>query len=441
MSIDPVVVGKKSPTMSEGEFKAAVQEGNLKEAASIAQQMMKSPGLFEIAVVGESGSGKSSFVNAFLGLADDDIGAAEVGMVETTAWSTLYSHPEYPNVFLWDLPGIGRPNFQSIEHKMTDTYLSGYDFFLIVTATRFKDIHANLARKIQENAKKFYFVRSKVDQDLGAEKRKINYSEARTLQQIREDCQAHLQRAGVNDPQVFLLSSWESDKHDFPLLKETLDKELRHVMLQNLLDTSCRTLQEKKTDMQKTTRKSATLSGGPRAIPLPGLSLVADTAVLVDCMRNYCKDFGLNSDSLSALAEQVGKREEDLKAMIRSPLATEITTDLVLKLLAKCAGEGVTYLTYFAWSMPVVGSLFSAQVSFGTTVFMLDNFISDLAEDTQRVLAKALEGEEKESKQHHQEIILPVMHGKKTTNPISAGGRCDTGRPDASSCQDSRPQP
>ncbi|KAH1180058.1 interferon-inducible GTPase 5-like [Mauremys mutica] len=413
MSIDPAVVENKSPTMSEEEFKAAVQVGNLRKAASIAQQMMKSPGLFEIAVVGESGSGKSSFVNAFLGLADDDIGAAEVGMVETTEWSTIYSHPEYPNVFLWDLPGIGTPHFQSVEHKITDTYLSGYDFFLIVTATRFREIHANLARKIQENAKKFYFVRSKVDQDLGAEKRKPNYSEARTLRQIREDCQAHLQRAGVNDTQVFLLSSWESDKHDFPLLKESLDQELRHAMLQKLLDTSCWTLQEKKTALQKTTRKQADFSGGPGAIPLPGLSLVADMAALMDCMRDYCKDFGLNSDSLSALAEQVGKREEDLKAVIRSPLATDIKIDLVLKLLEKCVGEGVTFLTYFAWSVPVVGALFSAQVSFGTTVFMLDNFISDLAEDTQRVLAKALEGEEKKSRQHHQELNLPVMHGKK----------------------------
>uniref|UniRef100_A0A8C3SIF1 IRG-type G domain-containing protein n=1 Tax=Chelydra serpentina TaxID=8475 RepID=A0A8C3SIF1_CHESE len=387
--------------MSEEEFKDAVKEGNLKKAASIAQQMMKSPGLFEIAVIGELGSGKSSFINAFLGLADDDVGAAEVGLVETTEWSTLYSHPEYPNVFLWDFPGIGTPNFQSIEHKMTDAYLSGFDFFLIVTATRFRDIHANLAQKIQENMKKFYFVRSKVDQDLGAEKRKINYSEVRTLQQIREDCRAHLQRAGVNDPQVFLLSNWESDKHDFPLLKETLDKELRHAMLQKLLDTSCWTLQEKKTAMQKTTWQPATMSGGPAAIPLPGLSLVADMVVLVESMRNYCKDFGLNSDSLTALAEQVGKREEDLKAVIKSPLATEITTDLVLKLMGMFVGEGVTYLTYFAWSMPVIGSLFSAPVSFGTAMFMLNNFISDLAEDTQRVLAKALEGEEKKSKQHH----------------------------------------
>ncbi|XP_074836770.1 interferon-inducible GTPase 5-like [Carettochelys insculpta] len=382
--------------MSEDKFKAAVREGELKKAAAIAQQMLKSPGLFEIAVIGEPGSGKSSFLNAFRGVGDDDAGAAEVGLVETTAWPTLYSHPTYPNVFLWDLPGIGMPRAPSNELELIVT-CPGYDFFLIVSATRFRELHADLARKFQENAKKFYFVRSKVDQDLGAERRKMNYNKARTLQQIREDCKAHLQSAGVHDPQVFLLSNWESDKYDFPLLKETLETELCHAMLQKLLTTSDQTLHEKKTAMQKATHKPSSLSCGPAAAPLPGLSLVADVAVLVDCMRGYCNDFGLNSDSLSALAEQVGKQEEDLKAMIRSPLGTEITADLVLKLLTNSAGEGVTYLTYFVSIIPVVGSLFSSRVSLRTTKFMLDNFISNLAEDTQRVLAKALEGEERKT--------------------------------------------
>ncbi|XP_065275925.1 interferon-inducible GTPase 5-like [Emys orbicularis] len=384
--------------MSEGEFKAAVQEGNLKKAALIVQQMMKSLGCFHIAVIGESDSGKSSFVNAFQGLGDDDEGAAEVGVVETTKRPSLYSHSEYPNVFLWDFPGIGTPNFQSDKLELTVTCLM-YDFFIIVTATRFSDIHAKLAQKIQEKGKKFYFVSSKVDQHLEVEMRGKNYCEARTLQQIREDCKAHLQKAGVNDPQVFLLSNWESDKHDFPLLKETLEKVLPyHGTRQKLLNISNQTLQEKKKAMQKTTWKPATLSGGLAAIPLPGLSLFADISIMVDCMRDYCKDFGLNSESLTALAKEVGKREEDLKAVIRSPLATEITVDLVLKLLAKSVGGGVKYMSYFAWSMPVLGSLFSAQVSFGTTIIMLDNFISDLAEDTQRVLAKALGEEEKKSK-------------------------------------------
>ncbi|XP_067390108.1 interferon-inducible GTPase 5-like [Emydura macquarii macquarii] len=379
--------------MSEEEFKAAIKEGNLKKAASMAEQITKSPGLFEIAITGESGSGKSSFVNALRGLADDDIGAAEVGVLETTEWLTIHSHPEYPDVFLWDLPGIGTPNFQSNEHKLTAAD-SIYDFFFIITATRFREIHANLARKIQETGKKFYFVRSKVDQDLGAEKRKKNYSEARTLQQIKKDCTDHLRIAGVNDPQVFLLSSWEPDKHDFPRLKETLGKELRQAMLQKLLNTSRQTLQEKKIAVQKTTWKPATLSGDGTASPLPDLSLIADTAVLLNCMRDYCKEFGLDSDSLAALPEHVGKREEDLKAVIRSPLATEITSDLVINLLAKSVGGGVSYLTYLAWSVPVIGSLVSAKVSFGTTMSMLDNFISDLAEDTQRVLTVALGGEE-----------------------------------------------
>ncbi|XP_030399375.1 interferon-inducible GTPase 5-like [Gopherus evgoodei] len=385
--------------MSEEKFKAAVQEGNLKKAVSMAQQIMKSLGCFHIAVIGKSGSGKSSFVNAFRGLRDDDKGAAEVGVVETTKEPTSYSYPDYPNVFLWDLPGIETPNFQSSELNLTVTYYQ-YDFFIIITATRFRDIHANLAQKIQEKRKKFFFVRSKVDQDLEAEMRKKFYCERTTLQQIREACQGHLQNARVNDTQVFLLSNWEPDKHDFPLLKKTLEEVIpHHATRQRLLMISNQTLQAKKTAMQKTTWKPATLSGGLAAIPLPGLSLVADIAIMVDCMRDYCKDFGLNSESLSALAHHIGKREKDLKAVIKSPLATEITTDLVLTLLSNAAGGGVKYLSFLGKSfIPVIGSLFSAQVSFGATMFMLDNFIRDLAEDTQRVLVKALGEEEKKSK-------------------------------------------
>nr|XP_023969057.1 interferon-inducible GTPase 5-like [Chrysemys picta bellii] len=385
--------------MSEGEFKAAVQEGNLKKAALIAQKMMKSFGCFHIAVVGNAGSGKSSFVNAFRGLGDDDEGPAEVGVVETTMQPTPYSHPENPNVFLWDFPGIGTPNFPSAKFELTVACYK-YDFFIIITDTHFKDIHASLAQKIREQKKKFYFVCSKVDKDLDAGRRKKIYSEARILQQIRDDCKTHLQRAGVNDPQVFLLSNWQSDKHDFPLLKETLEKVLPyHDTRQKLLNISNQTLQEKKEAMKKTTWKPAILSGGLAAIPLPGLSLVADIAIMVDCMRDYCKDFGLNSESLAALAKQVGKREEDLKAVIKSPLATEITIDLVLTLLSNAAGGGVKYLSFLGKNfIPVLGSLISAHVSFGATMIMLDNFIRDLAEDTQRVLAKALGEEEKKSK-------------------------------------------
>ncbi|WAR22796.1 TGTP2-like protein, partial [Mya arenaria] len=64
-----------------------------------------------IAVTGESGTGKSSFINSIRGLKADDLGAAEVGAVETTMEPTAYKHPDNPNLQVWDLPGVGTSSF------------------------------------------------------------------------------------------------------------------------------------------------------------------------------------------------------------------------------------------------------------------------------------------------------------------------------------------
>uniref|UniRef100_A0A3B4V7G0 IRG-type G domain-containing protein n=1 Tax=Seriola dumerili TaxID=41447 RepID=A0A3B4V7G0_SERDU len=65
-----------------------------------------------------------------------------------------YTYPPsqtIPNVTLWDLPHVGFERF---------------DFFIIISADRFRENDVKLAQEIQRMEKKFYFVRSKIDQDL-----------------------------------------------------------------------------------------------------------------------------------------------------------------------------------------------------------------------------------------------------------------------------------
>ncbi|CAB4038843.1 interferon-inducible GTPase 5-like, partial [Paramuricea clavata] len=60
----------------------------------------------DIGITGDSGVGKSSFINAIRGLKDDDEGAADTGVKETTINVAKYPHPTNSKIMFWDLPGI-----------------------------------------------------------------------------------------------------------------------------------------------------------------------------------------------------------------------------------------------------------------------------------------------------------------------------------------------
>ncbi|XP_030399338.1 interferon-inducible GTPase 5-like isoform X2 [Gopherus evgoodei] len=380
------------------EIRDALEGGRLDEAASKILESLEDleKTQLHIAVTGESGSGKSSFVNAVRGLRDDDEGAAATGVVETTPEPTPYPHPTHPNVTLWDLPGIGTPAFQSHTY-LEQVGFPRYDFFILLASERFRASHGQLAREIQKMGKRFYFVRSKVDADLYAarKRRPASYSEQGVLTQIRDDCCRQLLAEGVPSPTVFLLSSWDLGSYDFLALEETLQKELpahkRCAFLLALPNLSLSILQRKKEAMQRQIWKLAIISCGVAAVPIPGLSVACDVTILVKTLSEYRQTFGLDDESLCKLAEKVGKPVEDIKEAIRSPLAREISRDLVLKLLTKAGGGALMFIEYLASTVPLFGSMAAGGISFGTTYYMLHSFLEEVARDAHNVLIKAFE--------------------------------------------------
>ncbi|KAH1179611.1 hypothetical protein KIL84_005661 [Mauremys mutica] len=183
---------------------------------------------------------------------------------------TVYPSPNHPNVRLWDLPGIGAPDFQPTTY-LRQVNFKRYDFFVIIASERFKCNHAALAREIEKMGKRFYFVRSKVDEDLRNEERDHprTFSQESVLERLRMDCRKHLQKAGMSNPEIFLLSNCEF------------------------------------------------------------------TNILLASMIGFYKYFGLDDRSLANLARQAGKPIAELKAVIISPRAEEINRDVVIKLLLK----------------------------------------------------------------------------------------------------------
>ncbi|XP_067401793.1 interferon-inducible GTPase 5-like [Emydura macquarii macquarii] len=395
--------GSKLPGLSEEEseeFQTAVKAGNLSKAISVVKksdELLRNTEL-NIAITGDTGSGKSSFINAIRSLNDDDAGAAQTWVKEMTKEPTRYPHPMHPNVILWDLPGIGTPNYPAKTYR-EDVNLDGYDFFIIISAGRFTEADARLAKEINSMGKKIYFVRSKVDVDLANEQRKRNFNKEKTLEVIRNDCKDQLQKAGIISSQVFLVSRWDFDKYDSPRLQGTLANELdthkRYILICALPSTSEVILKEKQKALQEQIWKQALKSCAIAAVPLPFLSVHCDVSILVDNMTEYCTSFGLDDDSLASLAKQFRKSVVDLKSVIKSSLAKDISRDEALKRLREATGERMMTAKYFLSLVPVLGTGVAAGRSYKVTYEMLHTFLDEVAEDAQRVLRKALEGAEK----------------------------------------------
>ncbi|XP_040276240.1 interferon-inducible GTPase 5-like isoform X2 [Bufo bufo] len=381
------------------EINSALEDGDLCKATEKLSESLKEieNAPLNIAITGESGTGKSTFVNAIRGMDDEEEGSARTGVVETTNEPMPYPHLQYPNVTVWDLPGIGTPNFEA-ENYLQSVEFSRYDFFIIMSSERFKQNDILLAKAIQAMDKKFYFVRSKVDSDLLAsqKRRKKTYNEQNILNEIRDYCIQSLKEGGIIEPQVFLLSCLDLDKYDFLEMQDTLEKELpkhkRHVFLISLPTISLPILQKKREALRKDIWKLATLSGAVAAVPIPGLSVACDIGILVKAMINYRKAFGLDEPSLKKLANRFGKDVSELKSVIKSPLVIqEINKELVANLLARGAAGGLMVVEYAASTIPVFGTMAAGGISFGTTYWMLSGFLKEIAEDAVRVLTKALE--------------------------------------------------
>lgn len=152
-------------------IQCSLRTGDVGKATSLVSSALKDieNAPLSIAVTGEGGAGKSTLTNALRGVEHEEKGAAATGPTETTMNTKEYKHPQFPSVSLWDLPGTGTTKFPP-ETYPERVRLAEYDFLLIVSATRFKYIDAQLAKVIQK-MKKFYFVRTKIDNDLHNERK------------------------------------------------------------------------------------------------------------------------------------------------------------------------------------------------------------------------------------------------------------------------------
>ncbi|XP_038630625.1 uncharacterized protein LOC119951486 [Scyliorhinus canicula] len=379
------------------EIMSTFESGGLGMAASLIKEKVNKLKETElnIAVTGESGMGKSTFINSMRGLRKGDKGAAKIGLTETTMTPTQYPHPSLPNVCFWDLPGVGTTTFPAAEY-LREMDFNKYDFFIIISGCRFTENDVKLAKEIKQLGKKFYFVRSKIDNDLHSlEMEGATFNIDEELDKIRNYSVSSLKEAGVPSPTVFLISSYKVNQFDFPALNKTLADNLDYIkkdlFLMSLSNTTLEIVENKKKQLKNRIWMLATISGAVGAVPIPGLSFACDIGILVTAITDFRQYLGLDDASLQRLANMAGKPVEHLKAEVKTPLLGEINAEFVKRMLHGSAVAAISAAEIALDSIPFIGSIFGAGSSFLVTFKLLNDALNDLVENAQIVVRVAFE--------------------------------------------------
>ncbi|KAG2366195.1 interferon-inducible GTPase-domain-containing protein, partial [Suillus spraguei] len=194
------------------------------EVSTAKQRVQYHEDLFHFAVAGVAGGGKSSLINAFCSLCNNDIGAAAVGIVETTLAIARIPHPNavYPLVW-YDIPGAGTlkvPDWQYF--NVQGLYV--FDGIIVLFDNRFT--MTDIA--ILTNCRRFdiptYIVRSKADQHIsniminmgynsddnenkGQKKRLYRAAWQHFIQQTCQSVKDNLKNADIPDQRVYIISN------------------------------------------------------------------------------------------------------------------------------------------------------------------------------------------------------------------------------------------
>ena len=121
---------------------------------------------------------------------------------------------------------MGTPNFP-VDTYCDQVQIDKYHAFLIFTDTRFRENDLKLAEKISSIDKKFFFIRTKIDENVRAEKHKKrqgSFNEEAILELIRAGCSENLGHLQSNTEDIFLISNYHPAKWEFDrLIKAILD--------------------------------------------------------------------------------------------------------------------------------------------------------------------------------------------------------------------------
>ena len=158
------------------------------------------------------------------------MGAAEVGVDETTKEPEKFAHPNNPNIIFVDLPGIGTPNYPDLDTYLKKVPWENYDTYLIFTANRFTNNDLEFAKRAKILGKSFFLIRTKIDFELMPKEGRAPINEEEMLQKMRKNLKdkVNKDKSICSEDEIFLISNYDKDKWDFDRLIKAISHSLSH---------------------------------------------------------------------------------------------------------------------------------------------------------------------------------------------------------------------
>ncbi|XP_060233205.1 interferon-inducible GTPase 1-like [Meriones unguiculatus] len=364
-----------------------LKKGNIQGANSVINDALKNidNAPINVAVTGESGAGKSSLINALRGVKDDGEGAAETGVTETTMDIKSYKHPKIKNLTLWDLPGIGTLKFPPKSY-LEKVEFKKYDFFIVASSQRLTIHEVELAKAIRLMNKNYYFVRTKVDFDLDNEKKAKprTFNRENTMENIRKSYLKVFIDNQIGEPQVFLISNHDLSDYEFPILMDTLVKDLpaqkRHNFMLSLPNVTEAAIERKYNSAKQCVWLEALKDGVCSTVPVVGILMDSDVEKLKASLNHYRDLFGVDDQSLEFMAKEAQVPVEQLKKKLKSPYLLETDKEETL------GGKLLKYLEKFASAN---GGLLATGLYFRKSYYLHFYFLDTVTEDAKILLGEA----------------------------------------------------
>ena len=195
----------------------------------------------------------------------------------------------------------------------------------------------------------------------------------------------------IEEPQIFLISNNNLSDYDFPVLMDTLIKDLpaekRHNFLLSLPNITEAAIQKKYNSTKQFIWLDAMKDGVLATVPVVGIIKDLDMEKLKKILNYYQTLFGVDDKSLMVMAKASQVPVELLIKNLKSPYLLELKEKTLGGLLWNC-------LEKFASAN---GGLLATGLYFRKTYYLQFHFLDTVAEDAKVLLKEAIQNNSPDS--------------------------------------------